>query len=66
MDYQSNKEWYRLFTQALEVTGDNIDDFKMKAMDDHNVDMSYVFKIAQEMISNSLEASAISLKEIGG
>lgn len=62
----SNKEWYRLFAQALEVTGDNIDNFKTKAMDDHNVDMSYVFKIAQEMISNSLEASAISLKEIGG
>lgn len=59
----SNKEWYRLFAQALEVTGDTVDDFKVKAMDDKNVDMSYVFKVAQEMISNSLETSTINAKE---
>ena len=62
----SNKEWYRLFAQAVEVTGDTIDDFKVKAMDDHNIDMAYVYSVAQEMISNSLETSTISAKEIGG
>jgi hypothetical protein len=61
-DY-SGKEWYRLFTQALEVTGDTVDEFKLKVMDDKNIDMSYVFKVAQEMISNSLETSAINAKE---
>lgn len=61
----SNKEWYRLFSQALEVTGDTVEDFKVKAMDVHNVDMSYVYQVAQEMISNSLESSVTSLKDEG-
>jgi len=62
----SNKEWYRLFVQALEVTGETLDDFRIRAMDDRNVDMSYVFKVAQDMISNSLETSVISIGKIGG
>lgn len=62
----SNKEWYRLFVQALEVTGETLDDFRTRAMDDRNVDMSYVFKVAQDMISNSLETSVINIGEIGG
>ncbi|MBR3592858.1 MAG: hypothetical protein IKL46_08400 [Clostridia bacterium] len=62
----SNKEWYRLFTQALEITGDDIDSFKASAIDDHSVDMTYIFKIAQEMINNSLETTVITVKENGG
>lgn len=62
----SNKEWYRLFVQALEITGDSLDDFKLKAMDGSKVDMSYVFEIAQAMISNSLETSTININKIGG
>lgn len=61
-DDHSSKEWYRLFVQALEVTGDTIDEFKSKAMDDLSVDMAYVFEVAQKMISNSLETSAIKLR----
>lgn len=62
----SNKEWYRLFVQALEITGDSLDDFKLKAMDGSKVDMSYVFEVAQAMISNSLETSTININKIGG
>ena len=58
----SGKEWYRLFVQALAVTGDSVDEFKLKAMDDRNVDMSYIYKVAQEMISNSLETTAIKIR----
>ena len=64
-DY-SNKEWYRLFVQALEITGDSLDVFKRKAMDGSKVDMNYVFKVAQAMISNSLETSTININQIGG
>ena len=62
----SNKEWYRLFVQALEIIGDSLDDFKLKAMDGSKVDMSYVFEVAQAMISNSLETSTININKIGG
>lgn len=62
----SNKEWYRLFVQALEITGDSLDDFKLKAMDGSKVDMTYVFEVAQAMISNSLETSTININKIGG
>lgn len=62
----SNKEWYRLFVQALEITGDSLDDFKLKAMDGSKVDMPYVFEVAQAMISNSLETSTININKIGG
>jgi len=58
----SGKEWYRLFAQALAVTGDSIDDFKLKAMDDRNVDMAYIYEVAQEMISNSLETTTIKIR----
>lgn len=61
----SSKEWYRLFVQALEVTGESIEDFKVRAMDDRSVDMSYIFKVAQEMINNSLETSVINIGEAG-
>lgn len=60
----SRKEWYRLFVQALAVTGDSIDEFKLKAMDDRNVDMAYIYEVAQEMISNSLETSTLKLKVV--
>ena len=63
-DY-SNKEWYRLFSQALEVTGDNIDEFKRSAMDGRDIDMPYVFQVAQDMISNSLETSIINASKMG-
>ena len=58
----SGKEWYRLFVQALAVTGDSVDEFKLKAMDDRNVDMAYIYEVAQEMISNSLETTAIKIR----
>lgn len=58
----SSKEWYRLFVQALAVTGDSVDEFKLKAMDDRNVDMAYIYEVAQEMISNSLETTAIKIR----
>ena len=61
----SNKEWYRLFSQALEVTGTNVDTFKVNAMDGRDVDMAYVFQVAQEMINNSLETSIINVSKMG-
>ena len=64
-DDHSNKEWYRLFVQALAVTGETMDDFKIRAVDDKKVDMAYIFKVAQDMISNSLETSVINIGEIG-
>ena len=59
-----NCEWYRLFSQAYLATGETLDDFKDKAIDE-GVDISYVYKVAQQMISNSLEMSVINVSRIG-
>lgn len=59
-----NCEWYRLFSQAYLATGETLDDFKDKVMDE-GVDISYVYKVAQQMISNSLEMSVINVSRIG-
>lgn len=62
-DY-SEKEWYRLFSQAYEVTGETLEDFKQKSYDE-GVDMAYVYEQAQAMISNSLENSIINVSKMG-
>ena len=59
-----NCEWYRLFSQAYLTTGETLDDFKDKVIDE-GVDISYVYKVAQQMISNSLEMSVINVSRIG-
>lgn len=59
-----NCEWYRLFSQAYLATGETLDDFKDKVLDE-GVDISYVYKVAQQMISNSLEMSVINVSRIG-
>ena len=59
----SSKEWYRLFSQAFEATGDTLDEFKQKAIDD-GVDMSYIYEVAQAMISNSLETALIKISKM--
>lgn len=59
----SHKEWYRLFSQAFEVTGDTLDDFIQKAADDGGVDISYIYEVAQIMISNSLENTIIKISK---
>jgi len=60
-----NCEWYRLFSQAYLATGETLDDFKDKVVDEGNVDISYVYKVAQQMISNSLEMAVINVSRIG-
>ena len=59
----SGKEWYRLFSQAFEATGDTLDEFRQKAIDD-GVDMSYIYEVAQAMISNSLETTLIKISKM--
>lgn len=59
-----NCEWYRLFSQAYLATGETLDDFKEKVIDE-GVDISYIYKVAQQMISNSLENSVITVSRIG-
>lgn len=59
----SNKEWYRLFSQAFEVTGDTLEEFRQKAIDD-GVDMSYIYEVAQAMISNSLETTLVKISKM--
>lgn len=63
-DY-SNKEWYRLFSQAFTATGETLEDFKEKANDNGYIDFSYIFEMAQLMISNSLETSVINVSKLG-
>ena len=60
------KEWYRLFAQAFTVTGDTLDDFRQKAIDDGRIVMSEIFDVAQKMISNSLEDSTIKVSKMEG
>lgn len=59
-----NCEWYRLFSQAYLATGETLDDFKDKVIDE-GVDISYIYKVAQQMISNSLEMSVINVSRMG-
>ena len=64
-DDYTQKEWYRLFEQAFLATGETIEEFKEKAYDDKTIDISYVYEMAQIMISNSLETPVISVSKMG-
>lgn len=64
-DY-SGKEWYRLFSQAFAVTGDDLEDFRKNVIDDGKIAMSEIFDVAQKMISNSLETTTIKVSRTEG
>lgn len=64
-DY-SGKEWYRLFSQAFAATGDDLEVFRQKAIDDGKIVMSEIFDVAQRMISNSLETTTIKASRMEG
>ena len=61
----SQKEWYRLFSQAYLATGETIESFRERARDEDYIDVSYVFEMAQLMINNSLETSIINVSKMG-
>lgn len=63
-DEYCEKEWYRMFDQAFQATGEDLDEFIEKAYDE-TIDMAYVFQKAQQMMNNSIENSVISLGKLG-